>query len=64
MSVLAWVGIAYKYFQVIRKTPKLGTSVETGVQPKVSIIMPARNEEKYLAAALTSLSNQRYMDYE
>ena len=64
LSVLAWVGIAYKYFQVIRKTPKLGTSVETGVQPKVSIIMPARNEEKYLAAALTSLSNQRYMDYE
>jgi len=64
VSVLAWVGISYKYFQVIRKTPKIVKSVETGVQPKVSIIMPARNEEKYITAASMSLSNQRYRDYE
>ena len=64
LSVLAWVIIAYKYFQVIRKTPKIVGSVETGIQPKVSIIVPARNEEKYITAAITSLSNQRYRDYE
>ena len=64
LSALAWVIISYKYFQVIRKTPKIVRSVEIGVQPKVSIIIPARNEEKYITAALTSLSNQRYKDYE
>lgn len=64
LSALAWVIISYKYFQVIRKTPKIVRSVEIGVQPKVSIIIPARNEEKYITAALTSLSKQRYKDYE
>ncbi len=64
LSFLAWVGIAYKYFQVIRKTPRVSTRVGSGVQPKVSIIMPARNEEKNITEALTSVSNQRYPDYE
>lgn len=64
LSALAWIIISYKYFQVIRKTPKIVRSVEIGVQPKVSIIIPARNEEKYITAALTSLSKQRYKDYE
>jgi len=64
LSFLAWVIVSYKYFQVIRKTPRISTLVGTGVHPKVSLIMPARNEEKYITAALTSVLNQRYRDYE
>ena len=64
VSFLAWFGVAYKYFQVIRKTPRISALVGSGVQPKISIIMPARNEEIYITAALTSVSNQRYKDYE
>ena len=32
--------------------------------PKVSVIVPARNEEKYIAKCLDSLINQRYPNFE
>src|ERR687885_1955343 len=32
--------------------------------PRVSIIIPARNEEKYIAKCLDSLMNQRYPNFE
>ena len=42
---------------------KVGTH-DTSSTPKVSIILPARNEEKYIAKCLESLVKQDYQNYE
>ncbi|MEX2026942.1 MAG: glycosyltransferase [Pirellulaceae bacterium] len=55
-ALLAWTGRMIKF---LRDLP-----VSSGPLPKVSIIVPARNEERNIAEALTSLLNLDYPDYE
>jgi glycosyltransferase involved in cell wall biosynthesis len=55
-ALLSWTGRMIKF---LRDLP-----VPAGPLPKVSIIVPARNEERNIAEALTSLLNLEYPDYE
>ena len=55
-GLLAYTGRLIKF---LRDLP-----VPAGPLPKVSIIVPARNEERNIAEALTSLLNLDYPDYE
>ena len=51
----------------LRKSPILGSVVRSHTNnkfPKVSIIVPARNEEKYVGKCLTSLLEQDYPTFE
>ena len=45
-------------------TPRLNGSPKHPTTPKVSVILPARNEEVYIGRCLQSLSAQDYPDYE
>jgi len=62
---LAWVSLILSMFKSFTKTPYLdkfeNTSNET---PKVSIILPARNEEKFIGKCLESFVQQDYTNYE
>lgn len=55
-ALLAWTGRMIKF---LRDLP-----VPSGPLPRVSIIVPARNEERNIAEALVSLLNLDYPDYE
>lgn len=55
-ALLAWSGRMIKF---LRDLP-----VPSGLLPKVSIVVPARNEERNIAEALTSLLHLDYPDYE
>ena len=62
---LAWISLIRSMFKSFTKTPFLdkfeNTSKET---PKVSVILPARNEENFIGKCLESLINQDYKNYE
>ena len=62
---LAWISLIHSMFKSFTKTPFLdkfeNSSKET---PKVSIILPARNEENFIEKCLESLINQDYKNYE
>src|SRR5688572_23693086 len=55
-ALLSWTG---RMIQFLRDLP-----LPRGPLPKVSIIVPARNEERNIAEALTSLLHLEYPDYE
>ena len=55
-GLLSWTG---RMIQFLRDLP-----LPRGPLPKVSIIVPARNEERNIAEALTSLLHLEYPDYE
>jgi chlorobactene glucosyltransferase len=67
---------AWLYFLIytiisFKRVPKLESvnqqqqhAVFTSGYPKVSVILPARNEEKYIAKCLDSLINQSYPNFE
>jgi glycosyltransferase involved in cell wall biosynthesis len=70
-AILAGVLGVWIYFLVymtksFREAPRLGSFDRSKVtrQPKVSIILPARNEEPYIARCLDSLLAQDYPDFE
>ena len=61
-----WIRMFYLWIRSIRYSPKL---IEKDVksffpQPKVSIIIPARNEEKRIKKCIDSLLNQDYPNFE
>ena len=61
----AWVYLIKSMIETFTLTPYLDKFENTNqTTPKVSIILPARNEEKYLANCLDSLINQDYQNYE
>jgi glycosyltransferase involved in cell wall biosynthesis len=70
-AVLAGIFGVWAYFlaymsKSFRQAPKLESfdRSKAGRQPKVSVILPARNEEKYIARCLDTLLAQQYLDFE
>lgn len=72
-----WMWLLWSMVESHRKTPRLGRIAgkpaprggreEAGggaPLPRVSVILPARNEEDYIGRCLDSLSAQEYHDYE
>ena len=61
----AWIVLIKSMIITFQKTPVLDKfkKIEHD-QPKVSIILPARNEEKFIDKCLNSLVNQDYPNYE
>lgn len=61
----AWVYLIKSMIETFTLTPYLDKFENTNdATPKVSIILPARNEEKYLTKCLDSLIDQDYKNYE
>ena len=61
----AWIFLIKSMSDSFRLTPFLDKFENTSkVKPKVSIILPARNEEKFIGKCLDSLLNQEYQNYE
>ena len=61
----AWVFLIKTMVDSFRLTPYLDRFENTSkIFPKVSIILPARNEEEFLGKCLDSLIDQDYKDYE
>ncbi|MBT3685503.1 MAG: glycosyltransferase [Nitrosopumilus sp.] len=61
----AWVYLIKSMIETFTLTPYLDKFENTNkLTPKVSIILPARNEEKYLGKCLDSLIEQDYQNYE
>ena len=62
---LAWISLIFSMYKSFTKTPYLdkfeSVSKDT---PKVSIILPARNEEKFIGKCLESFVKQDYDNYE
>jgi glycosyltransferase involved in cell wall biosynthesis len=61
----AWVSLIKSMIDSFRKTPYLDRfESKKHHTPKVSIILPARNEEGFIGKCLESLINQDYENYE
>ena len=61
----AWAFLIKSMTDSFRLTPFLDRFEDTSkVKPKVSIILPARNEEEFIGKCLDSLINQDYENYE
>jgi glycosyltransferase involved in cell wall biosynthesis len=61
----AWIFLIKSMVDSFRLTPYLDKFENTSkTNPKVSIILPARNEEEYIEKCLDSLINQDYENYE
>jgi len=61
----AWIYLIKSMIETFTLTPYLDKFENTNnLTPKVSIILPARNEEKYLGECLDSLIKQDYENYE
>ena len=62
---LAWISLIFSMYKSFTKTPYLDKFENSSSQtPKVSIILPARNEEKFIGKCLESFVNQDYKNYE
>jgi len=60
-----WIFLIRSMFRTFQETPFLDKfKKKIHEKPKVSIILPARNEEKFIGSCLDSLVNQDYIDYE
>jgi len=60
-----WIFLIKSMFRTFQETPFLDKfKKKMHEKPKVSIILPARNEEKFIGSCLDSLVNQDYIDYE
>jgi cellulose synthase/poly-beta-1,6-N-acetylglucosamine synthase-like glycosyltransferase len=62
---LAWISLISSMYKSFTKTPYLDKFENSSNQfPKVSIILPARNEEKFIGKCLESFVQQDYTNYE
>jgi len=61
-----WIFMIYLWVRSIRYSPKLNEKKHSSLypRPKVSIIIPARNEEKNIRKCIDSLLNQNYPNFE
>lgn len=67
LSIMLGVLSAWVYFiayiaRSFRKAPKLDTDI-CNENPKVSVIVPARNEERFISNCLDTLGSQDYPNY-
>jgi len=61
----AWLSLMHSMFQSFTKTPFLDRFKDNStLNPRVSVILPARNEEEYISKCLETLSTQDYNDFE
>ena len=61
---LTWMHLIPSMYKSFTKTPYLDKFENTSNQtPKVSIILPARNEEKFIGKCLESFVHQDYTNY-
>ncbi|MFB5620252.1 MAG: glycosyltransferase family 2 protein, partial [Nitrosopumilus sp.] len=61
----AWIFLIKSMIDSFRLTPYLDEFKNTSkTNPKVSIILPARNEEEFIGKCLESLIKQDYENYE
>jgi cellulose synthase/poly-beta-1,6-N-acetylglucosamine synthase-like glycosyltransferase len=61
----AWIHLIKSMLDSFRKTPYLDRfEPTTHGKPKVSVILPARNEEEFIGKCLESLLHQDYENYE
>ncbi|PIN97734.1 MAG: glycosyl transferase, partial [Nitrosopumilus sp. CG10_big_fil_rev_8_21_14_0_10_33_7] len=61
----AWIFLIKSMIDSVRFTPKLDEfEKKKHNNPKVSIILPARNEEEFIGKCLDSLIEQDYSNYE
>tara|TARA_B110001454_G_scaffold218848_1_gene248231 strand:- start:1302 stop:2513 length:1212 start_codon:yes stop_codon:yes gene_type:complete len=62
---LAWLSLLHSMFQSFTKTPFLDIFENNNtLTPKVSVILPARNEEDYISKCLETLTAQDYKNFE
>ena len=62
---LTWLSLTHSMYKSFTKTPYLDKFENTSKElPKVSIILPARNEEKFIGKCLESFVQQDYTNYE
>ena len=63
---ISWIYFLIYTIKSLRQVPKLAVfiSYKNIVFPKVSVILPARNEESYIEKCLGSLLKQDYSNYE
>ncbi len=63
--IIAWVVLIKSMLITFRDTPYLDRfDIKDETKPKVSVILPARNEENFIGKCLDSLLDQDYEDYE
>ena len=60
----AWIVLLSGMARHIRMTPRLEMSPAKAKAPRVSVILPARNEEAYIGRCLQTLSSQDYPEFE
>ena len=62
---LAWLSLTHTMYQSFTKTPFLDKFEKKNMpMPRVSVILPARNEENFISRCLETLSTQDYKDFE
>ena len=62
---LAWISLIFSMYKSFTRTPYLDKFNNSSKQtPKVSIILPARNEEEFIGKCLESFIQQDYENYE
>jgi len=63
---LSWIYFLVNTIKSLTQTPKLQSCLafKSFIPPKVSVIVPARNEEKYIEKCLQTLIEQDYSIYE
>ena len=62
---LTWLSLIHSMYQSFTKTPFLDIfDNKSTSSPKVSVILPARNEEEFISECLETLSSQDYNDFE
>jgi chlorobactene glucosyltransferase len=61
----SWIYLFIYTIKFLKQVPKLQSFKLSNINlPKVSVILPARNEEKYIQSCLESLIDQDYNNYE
>ena len=61
---VGWAVLLHGTVQSFRLTPHISGSPKIDTVPKVSIILPARNEEAFIGRCLHTLTKQDYPNYE
>jgi glycosyltransferase involved in cell wall biosynthesis len=58
-----WIYFVGYISHSFRKAPKLGSVAHNSADPRVNIIVPARNEERFIGKCLESILNQDYTNH-